>query len=284
MGSQEETTMKRLLSFVAMFAVLVLATGPFGGAAFAKAKPTKTTGPVANGGGTGGNASSKNGAHPSPTPNGVANSGSIKIATPTSPTDAKNNEPHPGCAFRVDFYGFRAATYSITLTGVAPTGGGQLIPTQSITIPESAHGNTYQASRTFDLNSALAGVTPQPQQGYHIRVDVKKDGSPGEGAKTKVFWLECSSSSDTSVQGANVAQLNKGAEVLGLQVSNTANGTNGSNVLGAQAANGSNVLGAQAANGALARTGLPMAPLALFAGGLLIAGALLRRTGRPSLR
>jgi hypothetical protein len=120
---------------------------------------------------------------------GVDNQGTIKISSVTNAPDP-DNEPHPGCPFRVDFFGFRAGTYDVTITGWPPTGGG-VLTTDVVTIATTSHGKVLQASRTYDLSSALAGITPQPQQGYHVRLDAKRRGTPGEGSKTKVFWLTC---------------------------------------------------------------------------------------------
>lgn len=157
---------------------------------------------------------------------GVGNSGTIKIATVGSPTSNEDNEPHvAACVFRADYYGFRAATYNVTITGVAPTGGGQLT-TDTVVISESANGNTYQTSKTYDLTGALSSITPHEQQGYHIRYDAKRAGSPGQGSKTKVFWLDCSptTTGGAGVRGRTIRKLTDEASVLGTRFSRRVGG------------------------------------------------------------
>lgn len=119
-------------------------------------------------------------------PNGVANSGTIKVSAIGTPADP-SNEPHPGCAFRVDLYGFRAAQYDLTISLHAPTGSGELL-SDSITVTEDAQGNELNLTRTYDV----AELLPASEDGrWHLRVELKKEGSPGNGAKTKMLWLEC---------------------------------------------------------------------------------------------
>ncbi|MCA1830814.1 MAG: hypothetical protein LC663_04795, partial [Actinobacteria bacterium] len=76
----------------------------------------------------------------------TSNAGTTKIAKPSSDF-APNNEPKPGCVLRVDFYGFRAGTLDVTINVIPPTGRG-IVATDTVVIPETVHGKTYQTSRT----------------------------------------------------------------------------------------------------------------------------------------
>jgi hypothetical protein len=110
------------------------------------------------------------------------NNGTVKIdgvAFDSHP----NNEPHVGCTFQIDFTGFDAGQQvSASLVGHPPTGGG-VLASQSTTLDGTGAG-----SITLDLSGALGGITPHPQQGYHIKLTVET----GQGAgKHKVFWVEC---------------------------------------------------------------------------------------------
>jgi hypothetical protein len=110
------------------------------------------------------------------------NNGTVKIDG--VPFDSHpNNEPHVGCTFQIDFTGFDAGQQvSASLVGHPPTGGG-VLASQSTTLDGSGAG-----SITLDLSGALGGITPHPQQGYHIKLTV----DTGQGAgKHKVFWVEC---------------------------------------------------------------------------------------------
>ncbi len=107
---------------------------------------------------------------------------------------APDNEPHVGCGFEVDFYGFDEGAFN---AGVAfavqpPTGPFTTILTDSVFIGEDAAGGgtDLDAEREYDLSFALAGYTPHPQQGYHVKLTVSAPGVDGKIAtKHKVFWV-----------------------------------------------------------------------------------------------
>ena len=103
----------------------------------------------------------------------------------------QNNEPHVGCSFQIDFYGYDQGnlTATVSFTGVPPTGGG-LLASDNVFIGQDAAGGggDLDASRTYDLSAALAGIAPQPNQGHHVHLAVEAPG-PG-GSKQKTFWVE----------------------------------------------------------------------------------------------
>lgn len=55
--------------------------------------------------------------------------------------------------------------------------------------PPAGGGTDLDASRTYDLSSALAGYSPHPQEGYHVKVTVNAPSSIGADNKHKVFWV-----------------------------------------------------------------------------------------------
>lgn len=122
------------------------------------------------------------------------NNGTVKIDGEAF-DDGRGNEPHVGCTFQVDFYGFDAGdTATITFTGQAPTGGG-LLHSESRTISTDAAGGGQDRDATFtysvdDQLSELRSITPHAQQGWHVKLAVDVDSAPG-GAKQKVFWIDC---------------------------------------------------------------------------------------------
>lgn len=200
---------------------------------------------------------------------GVKNSGSIKVAQIGSGTEPDNGAK-PGCTFRVDFYGFRAGVLDVTVSAIAPTGDAT-VATDQVTLSTSARGNEYQASRTYDVSGALGGLTAS-DQGYHLRVDVKRTDSHGNGSKSKVFWLDCAP--ETQVQGTYFERSN-GVRVLGLR---TANGVLGADGRRVAVSDGSvlEVLGVD-----LARTGAPLKGLSLLAIALAMLGASLLLLAQP---
>jgi len=135
-----------------------------------------------------------------PTPSGATvvadppgNNGTVKIDG-VAFDDHPNNEPHVGCVFQVDFYGFDEGDLdaTVTFTVVPPTAPSFDIVVDDVTIGEDAAGGgtDLDASATYDLSSALAEVTPHPQQGIHLRLTVHAEGSIGADTKFKEFWVE----------------------------------------------------------------------------------------------
>lgn len=128
------------------------------------------------------------------------NNGTVKIDA-VAFDDHPNNEPHVGCEFQVDFYGFDEGDLdaSVLLEAIPPTvpdgtvppGGGHELLGDVVPIGEDpADGGTdLDASATYDLTSALAGIDPHPVQGWHVRLTVHAEGSQGADTKHKVFWV-----------------------------------------------------------------------------------------------
>jgi hypothetical protein len=126
-------------------------------------------------------------------PNPPGNNGTIKVDD--SPfDDAPNNEPHVGCTFQVDFYGYDEGDLEATVTFEAhpPTGDRQLLLTDTVFIGEddnSGGGSEagLDASETYTLD--LTGIQPHPNQGVHVKLTINAEGSKGADVKHKVFWV-----------------------------------------------------------------------------------------------
>lgn len=133
------------------------------------------------------------------------NNGVVKVdARPFD--DASDNEPHVGCTFQIDFYGYDegyilAASYEFVLwpPTLPPTGSGTLRE-GTTRIGEDPPGGG-RASVTIDLEDALAasGEEPHPNQGFHVKLTVHAEGSIGADTKLKVFWVTCSPPHGTTV-------------------------------------------------------------------------------------
>ena len=117
-----------------------------------------------------------------------------------------NNEPHPGCTFQLDFYGYDEGDLwaDVVFEAHAPTGSGVLLEDR-VFIGEddnSGGGSTggldaeagtetdADGAAYYDLSAALASFEPNPQQGYHVYLTIHADGSRGADVKHKVFWIE----------------------------------------------------------------------------------------------
>jgi hypothetical protein len=129
-------------------------------------------------------------------PNPPGNNGTVKIDD-TPFDDHPNNEPHVGCVFQVDFYGYDEGDLDATVTFEAhpPTlrdGDDQVLLTDTVFIGEddnSGGGSEagLDASETYTLD--LTGIEPHDNQGVHVKLTIHAEGSQGADVKHKVFWV-----------------------------------------------------------------------------------------------
>jgi hypothetical protein len=126
------------------------------------------------------------------------NNGTIKVDRMPFDTDP-NNEPHVGCSFQVDFYGFDKGDdlfADVKFEAWPPTPATpKTLLTDKVFIGEdsSAGGGSQaglDAEKTYDLSAELAKITPHPQQGWHVKLTIHADGSKGADTKHKVFWVK----------------------------------------------------------------------------------------------
>ena len=128
--------------------------------------------------------------------NPPGNNGTVKVDA--RPFDsAPDNEPHVGCTFQVDFYGYDEGDLDATVTFEAhpPTvrdGDDQVLLTDTVFIGEDDNGGGgseagLDARRTYRLD--LTGLTAHPVQGFHVRLTIHAEGSNGADTKHKVFWV-----------------------------------------------------------------------------------------------
>ncbi len=140
------------------------------------------------------------------TPNPPGNNGTIKVDNLPF-DDAPGNEPHVGCTFQVDFYGFDKGDLFADVTFSAhpptlPEGEDRVVKTDTVFIGEddnSGGGSEagLDASVTYTLD--LTGIDPHPEQGVHVKLTIQADGSQGADTKYKVFWVTgCGSTGTTT--------------------------------------------------------------------------------------
>ena len=130
--------------------------------------------------------------------NPPGNNGTVKIDR-IAFDDHPNNQPHVGCQFQVDFYGFDAdPSYFATVIFElhAPTANSRTMDVTSGDLTPFIGGDDnsgggseagLDASETYTL--AFTGA-PHAQQGYHVKLTVHAPGSHGADTKHKVFWVE----------------------------------------------------------------------------------------------
>jgi hypothetical protein len=134
-------------------------------------------------------------AGPSSAANPPGNNGTIKVdGVPFD--DHPDNEPHVGCVFQIDFYGYDEGDLfaDVTFEVHPPTGKPAVILTDEVFIGEddnSGGGSEagLDASATYDLSTLLQGFEPHPQQGWHVKLTINAEGSQGADVKYKVFWV-----------------------------------------------------------------------------------------------
>ena len=134
--------------------------------------------------------------------NPPGNNGTVKVDGVVF-DDHPNNEPHPGCSFQIDFYGFDEGglVADVTFEAIDPTGQVDPLLTDMVAIGEddnSGGGSEagLDAAETYDLTDSLAAITPHPQQGWHVKLTVHADGSQGADTKHKVFWVSACDSEE----------------------------------------------------------------------------------------
>jgi hypothetical protein len=121
------------------------------------------------------------------------NNGTVKIDD--RPFDEHpDNEPHVGCLFQVDFYGFDEGDYNakVTFTIMPPSGRDAVLLRDIVFIGEdpAGGGTDLDAQRTYNLGPALSAYKKHPKQGYHVKLTVNAPGSIGADTKYKVFWVQ----------------------------------------------------------------------------------------------
>jgi hypothetical protein len=154
--------------------------------------------------------------------------------------DTPDNNPHPGCSFLVEWYGFGPdATSDVTFAMQAPTSDatytvveGQLTDVQLDGDDASGAGTDTGLDHTEAYTLAFDGE-PHPKQGYHVKLSVATEWSQGNDTKSKVFWVApCeadrsgSEDGETSADGDSSASTggsgsDKGSGVLGTQASSS---------------------------------------------------------------
>ena len=223
--------------------------------------------------------------------NPPGNNGTIKIDD-TPFDDAPNNEPHVGCTFQVDFYGYDEGDLDATVTFEAhpPTqraGEDQVLLTDTVFIGEddnSGGGSEagLDASETYTLD--FTGITPHPVQGFHVKLTINAEGSQGADVKHKVFWVTgCetpgtttttkagSTTTSHSTSTSGVTSTSGGSSTSGVTTTSGATSTSGQGTSSTAAVGGaSSSAPGGPTGGALPFTGA--STLTLLAVGIALAG------------
>ena len=125
--------------------------------------------------------------------NPPGNNGTVKVDGSTV-AGSQANQPHVGCQFTIDFFGFDedALDGAATFTLQPPTGDAVLWSDSTPIGGDPAGGGTdLDGSLFVDLSVPIAesGAAAQPNQGFHVELTVQADGSIGSMTKHKTFWV-----------------------------------------------------------------------------------------------
>jgi hypothetical protein len=215
------------------------------------------------------------------------NNGTVKIDGADF-DDHPDNEPHVGCVFQVDWYGFDEGDFfsDVTFEVHPPTGKPEVILTDEVFIggDDNSGGGSeagLDASETYDLSTLLQGFEPHPQQGWHVKLTVNNDGSQGADVKHKVFWVsgcETPPTTSTSTTSTTMGGSTTSTTVGGSSTSTTMGGSSTSTTLGESTT--TTAVGAVATttttpSGGLPVTGATIGPLVVLGAALLAGGAAL---------
>ena len=141
------------------------------------------------------------------------NNGTVKVDG-VDFDDDPNNEPHVGCIFQIDWYGFDEGDFfsRVTFEVHPPTGNPVVLLEDDVFIGEddnSGGGSEagLDASETYDLSTVLQDFEPHPNQGWHVKLTVNNDGSQGADVKHKVFWVSgCETPPTTSTSTTSTTE------------------------------------------------------------------------------
>jgi hypothetical protein len=228
-------------------------------------------------------------------PNPSGNNGTVKIDDAPF-DDHPDNEPHVGCTFQVDFYGYDEGDLDATVTfeahpSTTRAGDDQVLLTDTVFIGEddnSGGGSEagLDASVTYTLD--FTGIEPHPVQGFHVKLTVNAEGSQGADVKHKVFWVTgCGPSPTTTTTSGTTTSTSGATTTSGATGTSGATSTSGATpTSGASSSSGTTTTtvavggssstgpgGSSPGGGVLPFTGGPGLPMLLAAGSLLGLGA-----------
>ena len=128
--------------------------------------------------------------------NPPGNNGTVKVDNIALGGQPNRNEPHVGCEFEIEWYGFDAGTVSEVTFEIHPPTGDRVLLTDALQLDgdDSSGGGSPAGLDAVELYSLAfdQGDVLHPQQGYHVKLTVNTTGSIGADVKHKVFWVtEC---------------------------------------------------------------------------------------------
>lgn len=132
-------------------------------------------------------------AGPSSAANPPGNNGTIKVDSKEFDT-LPDNEPHAGCVFQIDYYGFDEGALSATASFylMLPTED-RLVYQETRFIGEDSNaggGSVAGLDQEQDVNlgDELLATGGDATTSYHVKLIVHADGAVNADTKSKTFW------------------------------------------------------------------------------------------------
>lgn len=123
------------------------------------------------------------------------NNGTVKVDGVDILKHSNANEPHVGCDFSIEWYGFDATntTSYVTFEAQPPTGTRILLQNTVALDGDDASGGGSPAGLdgvAYYQLSFSADDFQHPIQGYHVKLTVSTPTANGADTKSKVFWVQ----------------------------------------------------------------------------------------------
>jgi hypothetical protein len=147
--------------------------------------------------------------------NAAGNKGTVKIDGVALDGGSDNN-PHQACRLDLEYFGFDTGTWTadVAWTAQSPSGSGAvpvLTGATHFTFAGSGNGNHLDHVEHYTLD--LTGLTAQPHQGYHVKVQANTSQSSGSLNKFKTIWVGACAPASTSVSTSASTSVSTSASV-----------------------------------------------------------------------
>ncbi|WP_395658465.1 hypothetical protein [Nocardioides sp.] len=129
--------------------------------------------------------------------NPPGNNGTVKVAELGDMDAPPDNDPHVGCTFTVEWYGFDQGADIISHVTFEPQA-----PTADVVLDVTGPSDVFVGGDPASGAGTATGLDgrevytlsfhgdPHPVQGYHVKLTVNTPGSQGADKKSKVFWVK----------------------------------------------------------------------------------------------
>jgi LPXTG-motif cell wall-anchored protein len=211
-----------------------------------------------------------------------------------------DNEPHVGCTFQIDWYGFDSGAESDVTFEVWPPSG-KMVTILEDHVPldgdDNAGGGSedgLDAEKEYDLSALLQDFEQHPNQGWHVKLTINVTGSQGADVKHKVFWVTgcetppTTSSSTTSSSTTSTSEVPSSStsssttSTSEVPSSSTSSSTTSTSEVPSSSTSSSTTSTSEAPSSSSSETTSTLAPSSTTSSTMVAAGGQLPETGGDS--